>query len=288
MKRLLSLRSLRVISAALAASVLISGCGLRLEEVDQPGDQPAGGMEAAQVLAPQPAGNQHSHEAMRAALEETLEGADLTDTDDWWESLRDLNRELQKLRVSPTDCKPFVTASAAPVPAGALTAVADHPPRQTAIYSFEGDEEAQSYLNQELEGAEECEEHTVTRTLEDGDITADTTLEDVTIRSGAEDALAVSSVMESQEQTQWGLAVMLRHGSTVVGASHALEAAAGQDEAEEIVVDLEAEAAAVLSAVTGEEIVLPEPEEDNDSDAEEEAADDEGGDDGGDDGDSEG
>lgn len=269
MTRLLRIRRLSVASAALGASLLATGCGLGVEEAEQPGGPAGGGLEAAQALAPEPAGGQHSHEEMRTALEETIEGADLTDTDDWWESLRDLNRELQKLRVSPTDCKPFVTASALPVPSGALTAAADHAPRQTAIYSFENADAAQSYVNQELEGAEECDEHTVTRALEDGDVTADTALEEVEIRSGAEDALAVSSAMESAEETQWGLAVMLRHDSTVVGTSQVLEAAVGQDEAEEVVVELEAEAAAVLSAITGEEILVPEPEPEDEPDDEE-------------------
>lgn len=276
MIRLLRIRSLSVASAVLAVALLNSGCGLGVDEVDQPGDGPAeNGMEAA--LAPEPAGSQHSHQQMRDALEETIEGADLTDTDDWWDSLRDLNRELQKLRVSPDDCKAFVTASALPVPSGALTAVADHPPRQTAIYSFEGDDEAQNYVSQELEGAEQCDEHTVTRALEDGDVAADTTLEEVEIRSGAEDASAVSSVMESEEETQWGLTVMLRQDSTVVGTSQALEAAVGQDEAEEVVVELEAEAASVLSALTGEELVVPEPEpEDDDESADEDDAEEDG------------
>ena len=273
MRSRISAQVIAATGSAFSLVLLISGCGLGVEEAEQPGGPAGGGMEAAQASAPEPAGGQHSHEEMRTALEETTEGADLTDTDDWWESLRDLNRELQKLRVSPDDCKAFVTASALPVPSGALTAVADHPPRQTAIYSFEGDDEAQSYVSQELEGAEQCDEHTVTRALEDGDVAADTTLEEVEIRSGAEDVLAVSSVMESEEETQWGLAVMLRHDSTVVGTSQVLEAAVGQDEAEEIVVELEAEAAAVLSAVTGEELVVPEPEpEDDDESADEDDA----------------
>lgn len=255
-------------AGAVCGILLVSACGSDPEEeVEPPGAGPErDGVAAAQALAPEPAGDQHSHDQMRTALDSTIEGAEITDTDDWWDSLRDLQRELQKLRVSPTDCKPFVTASALPVPAGALIATADHAPRQTAIYSFEGEEEAHSYVNQELDGTEECEEHTVTRELDDGDVAAQTTLTDVEITSGAEDALALSSVLESEDETQWGLSVMLRYESSVVRAAQDLEEPLSEGEAEALAGELEAEAAAVLSEVTGEDIVVPDPEPEDDDD----------------------
>ncbi|WP_120005801.1 hypothetical protein [Nesterenkonia muleiensis] len=118
------------------AAMVLAGC-----EADLAGeDGPLGGgsldqsVSDAQAEAPDPLGEQLSHEQMREALEGHTGGTSgtVTDTDDWWPHLRDLNRELQMLRVQPTDCKPYVTASALPVPAGALGALTEDGETQTA------------------------------------------------------------------------------------------------------------------------------------------------------------
>lgn len=268
-----SARTLVATSSALTLALFLSACGTTLEEEDSgsPGGGSAdGSMDEVQATAPEPAGDQHSHDQMREALEESIDGAEITDTDDWWGSMRDLNRELQKLRVEPSECKSFVTASAAPVPSGALTAIAQHDQRQTAIYSFEDPDEAQTYANQEIDGAQQCDGHTVTRELDDEEqIETETALEEVELLSGAEDALAVSHTMEAEEETQRGLTVLLRYGSTVVVNAATLGESLEEGPREELAVDLEAQAAGVLSTLTGEEIVAPEPEpEDDESDAE--------------------
>lgn len=262
-------------TSAFSMALLLAACGTASQdepEEDTGGGAADGGMDQVQAMAPDPTGDQHSHGQMREALEESIDGAEITDTDDWWESLRDVSRELQKLRVDPTDCKSFVTASAQPIPAGALAAIAQHDQRQTAAYSFEDADEAQIYVNQEFEGAELCDEHTVTRELsEDEEIETESTLEEVEVLSGAEDALAVSHVLDVDDDTQRSLTVLLRYGSTVVANAATLQEPLDEDGREDLTVDLEAEAAAVLSTLTGEEIVEPEPEpepEDEDSDEE--------------------
>ncbi|GAA4829192.1 hypothetical protein GCM10023354_04600 [Garicola koreensis] len=271
-------------------ALVLSACGTTVEE-DDPGSSGGGSVEGSmdqvQVTAPQPAGDQHSHDRMREALEDSIDGAEITDTDDWWGSLRDLNRELQKLRVEPAQCKSFVTSSALPVPSGALTAIAQHEQRQTAVYSFEDPDEAQTYANQEAEGAQKCDGHTVTRELDDEQIETETALDEVEVRSGAEDALAVSHAMEAADETQRGLTVLLRYGSTVVVNAATLDEPLDEEPREELAVDLEAQAAAVLSTLTGEEVTAPEPEpEDDEGDAEngddgaDSGNDDEGGDSG--------
>ncbi len=259
-------------ASAFALTLLVSSCS---EPVDQdPAQQQAGGgpagggMAGAQARAPEPAGSQHSHDEMRSALETVIEDATITDTDDWWSSLRDINRELQKLQVAPTDCKAFVTASALPVPTGALAAIAENGSRRTAVHSFEDAEAAQLYVQNEADGVERCEEHTIIRELEENQVEAETTIEELEIRSGAEDALAVRRLTESEDGLQRDVAVVLRHSSTVVGTAESVEDPMDKDEAEELAVELEAEAARVLSELVGEEIVAPEPEPDDDEDDE--------------------
>lgn len=255
-------------------ALVLSACGTTVEEEEagSPGGGSAGGgMDQVEATAPQPAGDQHSHDQMREALEERIDAAEITDTDDWWDSLRDLNRELQKLRVEPAECKSFVTASALPAPSGALTAIAQHDQRQTAVYSFEDPDEAQTYANQEAEGAQQCDGHTVTRELDDDEqIKTETALDEVEVRSGAEDALAVRHTMEAEDETQRGLTVLLRFGSTVVVNAATLDEPLEKEPREELAVDLEAQAAAVLSTLTGEEITAPEPEPDDEEDADDE------------------
>lgn len=276
-----SARTLVATSSALSMALFLSACGTPLEEESEPADDGSGGgggMDEVQAMAPEPAGDQHSHDQLRSALDETIDGADITDTDDWWASLRDLNRELQKLRVDPAECKSFVTASALPIPSGALAAIAEHDQRQTAVYSFEDAEEAQTSVDQEFEGAELCAEHTVTRELEDDEeLEAETALEKVEVRSGAEDALAVSHVLDAEGETQRGLTVLLRYGSTVVTAAQTLDEPLEESAEEELAIELEAEGAVVLSTLTGEEIIAPEPEpEDEDAGEADNEADEDG------------
>ena len=87
------------------------------------GDYDAEGFD--ELSAPDPSGNQLSHEDMREVLEDHFDGADLTDTDDYYPDLRDIETELQKLAVDPADCKQYVVQSASPVPEGALIVHAD-------------------------------------------------------------------------------------------------------------------------------------------------------------------
>ncbi|TLP75792.1 hypothetical protein [Nesterenkonia sphaerica] len=246
--------------AALPLSVLaLAGCAAEVEADDSPlgGGPLDGSMAEAQAAAPDPRGQQLSHEEMQQALEDSLGRATITDTDDWWPTLRDLNRELQRLRVEPTDCKTYVTASALPVPPGALGVLAEMDESRTVVYTFTDAESAQEYVESEREGVEGCHEHTVTRDLGTEEVEAETTVTELRLRTGAEEGLAVRTVMEAPETVQRELTVLLRHGAHAVLASEPEDSEADQEEA---LVELEARAAAVLSAVVEEEILAPEPE----------------------------
>lgn len=120
-------RSARAVSAvALAGLLALTACEADLP--DQDGGSGAGGSGGQgfdELSAPDPRGSQLSHEDMREVLEEHLSGAGITDTDDYYASLREIETELQKLAVDPTDCKQYVVQSASPVPEGALIAHAD-------------------------------------------------------------------------------------------------------------------------------------------------------------------
>ena len=219
-----------------------------------------------QAQAPEPSGDQFSHEQMREALQEHA-GGTVTDTDDWWPHLRDLNRELQKLQVQPTDCKPYVTASALPVPTGALGALAEAEDSQAVIYTFEDPTSAQDHLQTERTGMESCAEHTVVRDLGELQAEAVTELDELNVSTGAEEAVAVRRMMSDDDGTQRHLTLMLRHGAQLVLIDQPEDEDSDQDEA---VVELEAAAALILSDLVGEEILAPQPqpeddeEEDND------------------------
>lgn len=249
------------------ALLALTGCEADLE--DEGGPLGGGSLDQsvsdAQVKAPEPVGEQLSHQQMRGALNEHSDGATITDTDDWWPNLRDLNRELQKLAVDPTDCKPYVTASALPVPLGALGALAESGDSQTVIYTFEDADAAQTYVDSERLGADRCDEHTVTRDLGEEQVQAQTTLTELSLRTGAEDGLAVGREMDASDATQRDLTVLLRHGPHTVLVAESEDPDADQDDA---VAELEARAADLLSAVVGEEIRAPEPEPDDDEENE--------------------
>lgn len=251
------------------AALALTGC----EDDPEAEGSPLGGgsldssVAEAQVAAPEPQGQQVSHEDMVEALEDTLGSATITDTDDWWPNLRDLNRELQRLEVQPVDCKPFVTASALPVPTGALGALAESGDSQTVIYTFEDSAAAAEYVDSERLGVERCEEHTVIRDLGEDEARAETTLTELQVRTGAEDGLAVGRLMDASDATQRDLTVLLRQGPHTVLAAEQEDPDAEQEEA---IAELEARAAEILSAVAGEEIVAPEPEPEPEEESEDE------------------
>src|SRR5699024_4476231 len=78
-------RTFAATSCTLALALVLAACGTPLqEEADAPeGGSADGSMDQVQASAPDPAGDQHSHEQMREALEENIAGAEITDTDDW-------------------------------------------------------------------------------------------------------------------------------------------------------------------------------------------------------------
>ncbi|WP_218220389.1 hypothetical protein [Nesterenkonia sp. Act20] len=114
------------ITLGLLAMVLLTGCETAtVEDSTEPAADAGTSAGDSQAQAPEPTGNQLSHEEMRAQLEARYPEATLTDTDDYWSGLRDIETELQKLVVDPPECKQYVVRSAVPVPAGALVAFAD-------------------------------------------------------------------------------------------------------------------------------------------------------------------
>ncbi|WP_150460654.1 hypothetical protein [Nesterenkonia ebinurensis] len=254
--------------------LLLSGCEASPEAQDDPlgGGSLGSSVDEAQASAPEPEGEQLDHQQMRQALEDHTSAATITDTDDWWPHIRDLNRELQRLQVDPTDCKPYVTASALPVPTGALGALAEDGDAQTVIYSFEDAAAAQEHLSSERTGISRCAEHTVIRDLGEAEAQAETELTELELLSGAEEHLAVRRVMTTGGEEHRHLAVLLRHGALIVLSTAPEDPETEEDDA---LAALEAEAALVLSQLVGEEIIAPEPEpeEDEDEDEAEENAD---------------
>lgn len=107
-----------------------------------------------ELEAPDPRGNQLSHEEMREILEDHFDGAGLSDTDDYYPNLRDIETELQKLAVDPTDCKQYVMQSASPVPEGALIAHADSGGAQNSGEGSESDSEDQADEGSQDEGGD--------------------------------------------------------------------------------------------------------------------------------------
>ncbi|WP_044494256.1 hypothetical protein [Nesterenkonia massiliensis] len=261
MKSTLRAPTVALTTAAFTAALLLTSCDAEPEAQEEAlGGGPVSNSGQIRASAPEPTGKQLSHDRLRSALEEQFDGAEITDTDTYWADQRDLNRELQKLAVSPTDCKSFVITSALPVPSGSLTAVARSENRQRAVYSFEDTEAAQSYVQNEQEGLAECREYRVTRELNDEQIEASTTLRPLEIRSGAETSLALQRRVESDGDSERSVGVLLSHGSLVAVAVETFEEDPDEAEMDQTVVELEAEAAAVLSQLTGEEIIAPEPE----------------------------
>lgn len=120
-------RRARTVSV-LALTGLLALTACEADVPDQQGGGDVGDYDAEsfdELAAPDPSGNQLSHEDMRGVLEDHFDGAGLTDTDDYYPNLRDIETELQKLAVDPADCKQYVVQSASPVPEGALVVHAD-------------------------------------------------------------------------------------------------------------------------------------------------------------------
>ncbi|WP_010523733.1 hypothetical protein [Nesterenkonia sp. F] len=115
-----------VLALAAATSLALAGCGQDPAAVEQDSGDEAlpdpGGTE--QLTAPEPSGDQRSHQAMREALRSVYDAATLTDTNDVLPGARDLETELQRLAVDPQECKQHVVTSAMPVPDDALIAAA--------------------------------------------------------------------------------------------------------------------------------------------------------------------
>lgn len=125
---------------ALTGLLALTACEADVPDQQGPGD--VGDYDAEsfdELSAPDPSGNQLSHEDMRGVLEDHLEGADLTDSDDYYPNLRDIETELQKLAVDPADCKQYVVQSASPVPEGALIVHADTSGGESSDESGGGD-----------------------------------------------------------------------------------------------------------------------------------------------------
>lgn len=307
-----------VLSVALAVSgvLMLAGCGEDPAITEQdPDSGPIGDPGGEQQLsAPDPQGEQLSHEEMRDALEEHVSGAGITDTDDLLPGLRDLETELQRLVVDPQECKQYVVESASPLPDGALMAHAvqggsageedpedegdsddsdDADPADSAaetleatVYSFADWESAEALLSGERDGADLCDSYTASRGSgeEDEDsLDTEVSLEEIPLSSAADGALGLAQEITADGSASHLVAVMLRQGSQVVLVAEGVDEEPDEDEAEDLGEQLQEQAAAVLSDLTGDDLAL-EDEDDDDGDEDDEDDDAEpDADDGGDD-----
>ncbi|GAB3187968.1 hypothetical protein [Nesterenkonia suensis] len=292
------------LAVAACSALLLVGCGEDPAIADRErGGGPIGDPGGEQQLrAPEPEGNQLPHEQMAEALEEHLPGATITDTDDVLPGLRDLETELQRLRVDPQECKQYVVQSASPLPDGALMVHAaghggsdaelpedpgEDPgedsdaagprsgEREATTYSFVDWEAADAFLVGEQDGAERCESYTASRRAggEGDDLPAtEVELETVPVRTAADASLGMAQEMTADGDTSHVVAVMLRQGSQVLLIAEAAEEEPADEEREELVEELQEQAAAVLSALTGEDLTLEDEDEDEEDaeDAEDE------------------
>lgn len=146
-------RPARAVTAfALTGLLTLTACEADLpQQGDGDGAGSSDGEGFDELAAPDPRGSQLSHDDMREVLDEHYSGAGVTDTDDYYASLRDIETELQKLAVDPTDCKQYVVQSASPVPEGALIAHAD---------TNGADEDSEEGTEGENTGEEDAEDDT--------------------------------------------------------------------------------------------------------------------------------
>ncbi|WP_156837172.1 hypothetical protein [Nesterenkonia alba] len=255
------------------AAVLLTACGPEPQQApEEISGGPAGQVEDMAVTAPDPTGEQLSHEELRSALESHTSG-DITDTDDYWEHQRELNTELQRLSVDPPQCKHHVVSSALPVPTSALAAFAVAETTETHAYTFPDASAAQGHLRNEEQGLGSCSEYTVTRDVDGQQTDSTTQIEEVELHTGAEQGIALQREVQT-EGSEYAVAVMLRQGAQIVAVIAEQEASLSDEEAADVVVDLQVQAAAILSELTGEEITVPEPEDDEENDDDADAADD--------------
>lgn len=268
------MRTPSALITALTAALLLTSClGEAPDEGEQdpanPDDLPTGQAEETIATAPDPTGEQLDHSQMRDALEAHA-GGPITDSDEYWPHIRDINTELQRLAVDPNACKPYVTASALPIPSAALAAFAEDEDRQAAVYTFPDADAAQAYIDNEQRGTGQCSEHTVTRDMDGTEVEATTEIDEVEILSSADAHLALQQEVRDDDGTQHAIGVILRHQAQVVAITRPLSEPLSQDDAESAVVQLEAEAAAILEELTGADLEPPQPEPEEDEDAEDE------------------
>ncbi|MGJ9424846.1 hypothetical protein ACHABX_03260 [Nesterenkonia halotolerans] len=326
------------ITLGLLAMVLLTGCETAtVEDSTEPAGDAGTSAGDSQAQAPEPTGNQLSHEDMRAQLEARYPEATLTDTDDYWSGLRDIETELQKLVVDPPECKQYVVRSAVPVPAGALVAFADGSgaaesgggeesgreaeepeasgsdsgadsgaavqlasteedsedganggdsdgeesssdsgedgnsedseqdgedseeepepvtvdlpaERQAVIYTFPDWRAADSHFTAEQDGLDECDSYTAQRSADDA-VETSTSIDRVDLSSDADAAYGITRRISSAGENEHSAAVTLRTGSHIVTVMVPLQDSLSEEEAEVAVVELEEEAADLLSSL---------------------------------------
>ncbi|MDS2171313.1 hypothetical protein Q7C18_01205 [Nesterenkonia sp. CL21] len=295
---------------AVGGALVLTGCADDVAVRDSGGGGGAIGDPggAQQLSAPEPEGSQLSHEEMREALESEFSGASITDTDDVLPGLRDLETELQRLRVNPQECKQYVVESASPLPDGALMAHAIQQDdgesgdsdgdtdgdsdgdtdgdsdsdtdgdsdsdgadgaREVTVYSFTDWRSADAYLAGEEDGLQLCESYTVTRDVGgDESPSTEVALELLSVGTAADAGLGLTQEMTVGDESTHLVAVALRQGSQIVLVAEAPNEEPEDDDVEDLVEDLQEQAAAVLSELTGDDLSLEEDEEDTDGDGE--------------------
>ena len=295
--------------------LLLSACGDDPALVDQDQDTGTGTggdrSDPQQLQAPDPQGNQLSHDEMRSVLEEHLPGAELTDTDDVVPDLRDLETELQRLVVDPQRCKQYVVESAKPVPEGALLAHAvdtteitdgdeedpddeseqdseedsgedsgedldgDEETLEATVYSFEDWEVAVAHFAGEESGVETCDTYSVSRPTGEGEdaVETESSIQTVSVTTVADGALGLTRELTSEDASSWSTAVMLRQGSQIVVMAESSQEEPDEDALDDVVESLQERAAAVLSDLTGEDLTVEEEEDEDEEADEDEGAD---------------
>lgn len=296
---------LRLGSVGVIGAVLLSGCADAPEDVDGEPDgdvaigDPGEGIERS---APEPTGDQLSQQEMSEVLQEELDNPQIRTTDDLLESLRDVETELRRLEVDPMECQAQVLASGTPVPDGALVVsgteghaeedsedgseeeeagdgedagAAELPERSltATLYSYQQAPGAEGYMQTELSGLENCEEYTVTRTIDEEELETEVVSELVEVETGADEALARTLSAEDPHGERHSLAVMVRTEAQIITLVEPLEAALGEDEAEDRAQQLQDRAAEILGSLVDEDLETSEEDEEDEGETAEDAAD---------------
>lgn len=288
---------LRLGSVGVIGAVLLSGCADAPEDVDGEPDgdvaigDPGEGIERS---APEPTGDQLSQQEMSEVLQEELDNPQIRTTDDLLESLRDVETELRRLEVDPMECQAQVLASGTPVPDGALVVsgteghaeedsedgseeeeagdgedagAAELPERSltATLYSYQQAPGAEGYMQTELSGLENCEEYTVTRTIDEEELETEVVSELVEVETGADEALARTLSAEEPHGERHSLAVMVRTEAQIITLVEPLEAALGEDEAEDRAQQLQDRAAEILGSLVDEDLETSEEDEEDEA-----------------------